>query len=312
MKVEYRTDGSLGWIILSNPPYNNLIHPVFADWTELTEFLASPDLKAVIIKGEGRHFCGGADLDILQAQMENPDVIADAINQGKSLLKAMAFAPIPLLAMVKGSCLGGGLEIALACHFRFASENAMFGFPEAENALMPAFGGSVFTNNVVPRQSLIDLMLSGRMVRSNEALAIGLIDRVLPTSKLETAAAEFLGSLTDKRSPTLIRSVMESIHNGKRLSMDEALRRETELFCRVVRDSHDNAQIHSHLERVPITDVERDRRRLAADCFSDREIEELASRRTATMAGFLAVKKALVSLFVEAGGHGDSGTYVSD
>jgi enoyl-CoA hydratase len=239
MKLEYRTDGSLGWITLSNPPYNNLTHPVFADQNHLTEFLASPDLKAVILKGKGRHFCGGADLDVLRAQMENPDALADAMNHGKSLLKAVAFAPIPLLAMVKGSCLGGGLEIALACHFRFASENAMFGFPEAENALMPAFGGSVFTNNVVSRQSVIDLMLSGRMVRSNEALEIGLIDRVLPTSKLETAATKFLGSLTDERSPTLIRSVMESIHNGRRLSIDEALRRETELFCRVLRDSRD-------------------------------------------------------------------------
>ncbi len=302
MKLQYRISGSLGWITLENPPYNTLDHPVFADWTELKAFLATPELKAVVITGAGRHFCGGANLEALRVQAGDPATLAKAMDHGKTLLQTIAFAPVPMLALIRGSCLGGGLEIALACHFRFASANAMLGFPEAESGFMPGFGGAVFTSDRVSRQAIVDLMLSGRTVRGDEALSLGLVTRVLPTPELEGAATAFLHALTDERSPLLIRSVMESIHNGRRLPMGEALQRETELFGRVATQACEEHRTHSFMECVPLADVEADMARLIATCFTLGEAEEVASRRSATTAGFLAVKRALRRLFIEAGG----------
>ena len=235
--LTYRQEGHLGWVTLTNAPYNVLAQPVFADLAELRSFLATPSLKGVILAGAGRHFCGGADVDALQEQGRDPDVLGPQLDAGKALLDEISFATVPVLAMVRGACLGAGLEIALACHYRIASENAVFGFPEVEHGVMPGFGASVLAREHRVRLSVVDLVLSGRMIRGGEALEGGLIDQVVPTSDLESKSEAFICSLVDGRSHAVIRAVMESLNNARRLSREDALRRETELFCQLAQAS---------------------------------------------------------------------------
>ena len=218
-----------------NPPTNALVHPVFADQEELRSFLDDRELKAVILRGEGRHFCSGADPESFADSFRDAQTLQDALQSAKELLQLISFAPIPVAAVISGSCLGGGLEIALACHFRFAAKAAMFGFPECGHALMPGMGGTLTSRQLIPRQ-LIDLILSGRMIGAAEALQIGLIDFVSPAKKIEEEAMRFLESLTASHPPKLIRAVMRSIHNGRRMPMEEALAEETRLFCELARD----------------------------------------------------------------------------
>lgn len=227
--------GPLGWVTLSHPPRNTLTDPVFADAEALGAFLAEPTLRAVIVRGEGRHFSAGADLAALEEQKRDPEALGLGLGRGKELLELLAFATVPVVAAIRGSCLGAGLEIALACHFRFAADGALLGFPEAEQGLVPGFGGTVFGGDAVPRRVLAELMLSARLVGAEEALALGLVQRVCRAGALEEQAAGFLEELTARRSPRLIRSVLEAVHNGRRLGREEALRRETELFCDVLR-----------------------------------------------------------------------------
>lgn len=238
MNVTYSTDGSLGTITLSAPPQNRLCHPVFADITELSTFLATPEIKAVTIRGEGSHFCAGADVGTLRDQARDPEQLASWLAHGKTLLQAISGATVPVLALLRGSCLGAGLEIALACHFRYASESAVLGFPETELGLMPGFGGTSAAPSLISRGAVVELILSGRMVRAPEAFDLGLVDRVLPTREIEAEAVSFLRSLTDSRPAALIRAAMESIRNGQRLPREEALRRETELFAELARNRY--------------------------------------------------------------------------
>lgn len=235
MKLTYASQDGIGWITLSNPPWNSLTQPVFAGVGELREFLGSPDLKCAIVKGEGRHFSSGADADALKALRGNPEKARERITRGKELLQAITYATIPIAAAIRGSCLGAGFEIALACHFRFASSNTMLGFPETERGAMPGFGGTVLPPCGVARPALAELILSGRMIRAQEALALGLVDGVCSTRDLGSTCTAFLKALTEKRYPAVIRAVMEAIHNGRRLPLDEALRAETDLFCKVIR-----------------------------------------------------------------------------
>jgi enoyl-CoA hydratase len=235
MKILYDRRGPIGWVTLSAPPRNALTDPVFADAGELGDFLSESSLRAVIVRGEGRHFSAGADLRVLESQRGDPEALGRRLDAGKKLLEALSFATVPVLAAIRGSCLGAGLEIALACHFRFAAEGSLLGFPEAEQGLMPGFGGTVLGADAVPRRVLAELMLSGRMVGAPEALELGLVQRVCPAPELEPLAIAFLEELSSRRAPLLVRSVMEAIHNGRRLSRDDALRRETELFCKVLR-----------------------------------------------------------------------------
>lgn len=233
MKVLYSVQQGIGQLTLSNPPHNALVDPVFAELDELQSFLAQPDLRAVLVTGAGKHFCAGAELGRLEQDLQDPEALACSLAKARALLEALSFAPVPLLAVVRGSCLGAGLEIALACHFRFAARGAMVGFPEAGHRLLPGLGGTAWLQQVVRRGVLVELLLSSRMVGAAEAEQMGLLDRVLPAGELEPAARAFLQSLTDNRSAAVVHSVMTAIHNARRLPVDEALARETEIFQRL-------------------------------------------------------------------------------
>ena len=235
MKVTYSREDGIGRITLANPPHNTLIHPVFADKEQWGAFLADPRLRGVVVCGGGRHFSAGADLQSLDAQRGHPAALAEALNQGDALLSALTFATVPVVAAVRGSCLGAGMEIALACHFRLAAKNSLLGFPESRHGVMPGFGGTALSAGVATRQAVVDLMLSGRMISAAEGLSMGLVDKVLPTQDLMHEAHDFLIALTRNRSTALIRAVMQSIHNGRRLPLEQALREETEIFAGLVR-----------------------------------------------------------------------------
>ena len=219
-----------------NPPTNALIHPVFADKEELRSFFEDRELKAVILCGEGRHFCSGADPERFTDVFRDARALLEALGKAKELLQIISFAPIPVAAVISGSCLGGGLEIALACHFRFAAKTAMFGFPECGHSLMPGMGGTILPSHLIPRRHLIDLVLSGRMIGAAEALQIGLVDFVGTGKKIKEEAVHFLESLTVSHPPKLIRAVMCSIHNSRRMPTEEALTEETRLFCELAQD----------------------------------------------------------------------------
>jgi enoyl-CoA hydratase len=235
MKLQYQRNGSLGYITLANPPYNELLSPVFEDRETLENFLASPELKAVIVTGEGRNFCAGANKEKLaELYTKDQDEVARVMTEGKALLRTLWDATIPVTAVIRGSCLGAGLEIALACHFRFASANAMLGFPEIEYGLMPGLGGTVSSVRTARHDAVVELMLSGKMVRGEEAQSMGLVNACVPTKDLEATATEYIASLIERRDADLVRVIMSSIGNAEALSGEEALKRETQLFCGLV------------------------------------------------------------------------------
>lgn len=224
----------IGTLVLSNPPRNTLAEPVFADAAQLERILGLPGQKALIVQGAGRHFSHGADVQRLRAQLAEQDFAA-RLDRGKRLLALIADAPVPVLAAIRGGCLGAGLEIALCCHFRFAAASSLLGFPEVELGLVPGFGGPLFLDGVAPRRGAVDLLLSGRMVGAEEARELGLVDRVCAGADLDAAAREFLRGLVGGRSVTQVRAVMASLRNARSLPLEEALRRETALFMQVAR-----------------------------------------------------------------------------
>jgi enoyl-CoA hydratase len=237
MNVEFRLHETIGTIVLSNPPFNLVRDPCIFDLSTLVQFLAQPELRGVIVRGAGRHFSAGADPAVLAgAGLADPEV-ADALTRAKGLLDLLSFAPVPVVAMIRGSCLGAGLELALACHFRVASTNASLGFPEADWGIIPGMGGTVATAEVMSRPQAMDLMLSGRSISGAEALEMGLVQRAVPTPELEGETRRFLDHLVRRRPPYLVRAIMEAVHNSRRLSRDEALRAEGELFSQVAQQT---------------------------------------------------------------------------
>ena len=236
MKVVFSIEGTTGRIELAAPPANALERPDFIDLDALQGFLATPALKGVVLVGAGRHFSGGADPAKLQQALADPGALALGLTEGKRLLDALADATVPVVAAIRGQCLGAGLELALACHFRVAGAGSMFGFPEASRGLLPGLGGTAPLGAHPSRQALVDLMLTARLVGADEALALGLVDRLVPTATVEQAAARWIAELTAARTPRQVRAVLEAIHNGRRLPRAEALRRETQLFLQLAKE----------------------------------------------------------------------------
>jgi enoyl-CoA hydratase/carnithine racemase len=240
MKLEYQVSDGIGVVVLSDPPSNALRRPDFADRAALVAFLATDDLRGVILRGAGHHFSAGADLGELErlaaeGGFEEGGEFAQQLEEGKALLSAIAFAPVPVVAMIRGSCLGAGLEIALSAHFRVASENAVLGFPESGLGLMPGLGGTASATEVIPRRVAADLMMTGKLLSAAEALELGLVDRVVPTRDLEAAARRFLDELLARRSPRVVHAIMRAIHNARQLPRDAALREEGKLFLEIAR-----------------------------------------------------------------------------
>ncbi len=235
MKLQFTpgADG-IGTLVLSNPPNNTFDQPLFAQRSLMESILNHPGQKALILQGEGRHFSHGADPEKLREQLQSHSFQRE-MDGGKELLGLIVDAPIPILASVRGGCLGAGLEIALCAHFRFAASSALFGFPEVGLGLITGFGAPLFLDGVATRRAAVDLLLSGRMIGAAEAQGLGIVDRVCSGKTLDDDARGYLNGIVGKRTVSQVRAVMESIGNARRLPLAEALRRETELFMGVAR-----------------------------------------------------------------------------
>jgi enoyl-CoA hydratase/carnithine racemase len=228
---EWEKKGAIGVMSLNNPPDNLIIDPEFIRKELLEEILDDPSLKGIIIKGTGRHFSAGADMIKLKELTRNELLLAEKLTTGKSIIKIIDNINVPVVAAISGVCFGAGLEIALSCHIRICSENALFAFPETNHGLMPGLGGTVMLTKLIGAGKATEMVLTGDLVNSQKAFEMKLADYVVQKNELEEYAMNFLVRLTIDRDIDVIHSVMQSIHNSQTLSFDKALEEETRLFC---------------------------------------------------------------------------------
>jgi enoyl-CoA hydratase/carnithine racemase len=228
-------EGELAWLELDRPPRNELPDPVFADLGQLSACLHALGIKGAVLTGSGRHFSAGAELAALRRQLKelSPDAFRRRLEQGQALLTRLTEAPVPVLAAIRGACLGAGLEIALACHFRIAARTALFGLPEVEQGFVPGFGAALWLRDLLPRGACIQTLLRGAVFGAEEALDMGLIDAVVDGQELLPRARERLTQLTAERTCAQIQAVMRAVAAARNLPSREALRLEAEDFCKL-------------------------------------------------------------------------------
>lgn len=232
MFFNYSQQDSIGYIRLKSVAGNSMQNPLLTEMEQLNNFFKS-GIKAVIITGEGHHFSSGADIDSIGKMIKDPQKFEEDLNYGNEILEIIRDAPIPTLAAIKGACLGGGLELALACTFRFVTPNSILGFPEAGIGLMPGFGGTV--TDLIPRSLLVKLILNAHTISGEEALEAGLALECWHTKELMERSEQFLHNLVEHRSLEQIRYIMESLSNSYKMDRDKALKRETELFIKLAK-----------------------------------------------------------------------------
>ncbi|MFO8175002.1 MAG: enoyl-CoA hydratase-related protein [Longimicrobiales bacterium] len=186
------------------------------------------DIRGVILTGAGeKAFVAGADIGEL-AKMDALSGV-QVSKKGQGVFRSLEQFPKPILAAVGGYALGGGCELALACHLRLASENARFGLPEVGLGIMPGYGGTVRLARLIGLGRAVELTLTGEMMDARQAHAVGLVSGVVPREDLLEEAKTLLRKVT-KNGPQAVRLALESIYRAQDAPLFEALATEASLF----------------------------------------------------------------------------------
>jgi len=234
--VKFEVLDSIGIFSLDSPPANELSIPEFIPIKVFKQWATTPGLKGLIINGEGKNFSTGGNLDTIFQSASNPEVLTSMIVEGLNLLNAIHNLEIPVMAAINRVCFGGGLEIALACHIRVASENALLAFPEVNQNLMPGMGGTIRLPSFIGFSQSVKMILGGDIVNALNAKELGFIDFIAPKDQAFDFAFVLMQKMTHDRPVKVIRSIMTALKNASELPGDDAMKEETQLFCSLALD----------------------------------------------------------------------------
>jgi len=247
MPVRFEVDGHVAWITLDRPEALNAIDPeshaaLVAAWERVRD---EDDLRAAVLTGAGtKAFCAGVDLkrigEFYQSVPADQRVEVWNRTPGIGGITRNLEVGKPVIAAVNGICLGGGLELALACDLRLASANATFGLPEVRWAIIPGQGGTQRLPRAVPPAIALEMLLTAQPITAQRAEAIGLVNRVYPSARLKEEARTLAETIV-AHPPRAVQAALAAVRRGLGLSLPEGLRLEQEL-ANPLRDSPDNRE----------------------------------------------------------------------
>jgi enoyl-CoA hydratase/carnithine racemase len=231
--IEYRKEGRIAIISINRPEALGAITVKgFEELHDaLIDFRDNDELLVGIITGTGNKvFCSGVDvkdmLPFVKKTATKPWQQPTTVMRGLDLWK-------PLIAALNGLTLGGGLELALACDIRIASENVSFGFPEVRVGIFPAGGGTQRLPRLIPPGIAAEMIFTGKMIDAQEAYRIGLVNRVVPLDQLMPVAKKLAEAICEV-GPLAVRTAKEAIIRGMSMGLEDGLRLETTLTPIVV------------------------------------------------------------------------------
>jgi cyclohexa-1,5-dienecarbonyl-CoA hydratase len=247
IRVEFEHEGQVARVVLAAPKANIVDHAMMAELESAFESLASRrDLKAIVLTGEGLNFSFGASV-----QEHLPEQISGTLNRLHALLRQIAEAPAPTIAAVRGQCLGGGLEVALACDLILAEETAQLGCPEIQLGVFPPAASALLPVRIGagPAASLV---LTGASVSGTAAAASGLVARTAGPGRLETVLAEWLAADFLPRSPSALRYAALAVRRPLMHALEQDLPVLERLYLQDLMSEPDAAEgIRAFLERRP-------------------------------------------------------------
>ncbi len=228
--VRVERDEELAIVVIDRQDKLNALNSdVFSQLGRAFDDLArDADLRGVIITGAGeKSFVAGADIGVL-SQMDSLGAVRIS-REGQQIFLMIERFSVPVMAAIGGFALGGGLELALACHLRIASDNAKLGLPEVGLGIIPGYGGTIRLARVVGLGRAVELTLTGGMIDAEEALGLGLVTAVVSRESLLEQAKKRMRRVT-RNGPIAVRMALESVYHALDTSMADALNFESTLF----------------------------------------------------------------------------------
>ena len=225
--IQYERRGDAVWLWLNRPDALNALSPtVMAELLQALECAeAEPDLRALVLGGRGRAFCAGADLKHFLGALESEEGVRKFVTTALTVMNRLEAFPYPTIAAVNGIAVAGGIELVLACDLVIAAESAVLGDAHMNYGLLPGGGSSIRLPRKLGPTRAKYLLFTGESIPAAEALALGLVNKVVPAAELEASVEKLVARLAEK-SPIALRRVKRLIDDGLEAPLDGALRLE--------------------------------------------------------------------------------------
>ncbi|MBI4297316.1 MAG: enoyl-CoA hydratase/isomerase family protein [Chloroflexi bacterium] len=249
--ILYSKEGPLAYITLNRPQALNAVSIQMRDelYAVLGSVAEDPDVQAVILQGVGeRAFCAGADISEFGTAPSR--AIARRVRWQRDLWGLFLAQEKPLIAAIHGYALGAGVEMALCCDLRVASEEAQFGLPEVGLGMVPTAGGTQTLPRHIPLGKAMEMVLLGDRIGAGEALRLGLVNRVVPRPRLLPTAQEMASRILSL-SPVAVRLAKAAVVRGLDLSLEAGLALESRLLAQALTSQDAREGVQSVLEGRP-------------------------------------------------------------
>jgi enoyl-CoA hydratase/carnithine racemase len=234
--IIYSSKAHIASITMNRPAADNAINQPLAQ--ELEEVCSrinqEDDIYVVTLTGAGDAFCSGADKD-LEAGLYPPAAAVAGIDR-------------PVIAAINGDALGLGLEIALSCDIRIASDSSHFGLPQVSRGRIPMDGGTQRLPRIIGRGKALELLMTAEIITANEALEIGLVSRIVPTGAL-AGEVDKLAETVAAKGPIALRYLKEAVNKGLDMTLEQGLRLEADLYFLLHTTADRTEGIKSYLEK---------------------------------------------------------------
>lgn len=246
--IQWSDQNRVAKITLKRPPANALSSVILKELSSVLDQIEKNDeIRAVIIHGEGRFFSAGADIKEF-TNIESTEQFAQYGRYGQALFERIETFSKPVIACIHGAALGGGLELAMACHFRIAAEDAKLGLPELQLGLIPGFAGTQRLPRYVGVARAAEMMLTSQAITGKEAVQYGLVNHAFPEKELLNKTEE-IANLIAKKSPASIKAVITLLNAAKTKEYFAGVEKEAELFGEVFSSTDAKEGISAFIEK---------------------------------------------------------------
>ncbi|AOM82306.1 enoyl-CoA hydratase [Salisediminibacterium beveridgei] len=245
-----RFENHVAIVTLSNPPANAISESMIAELDEVFKELGdNPEAKVILLQGEGKFFAAGADIKEF-TEMTHANEFRETAREGQRVFRMIETLSKPVIAVIHGAALGGGLELAMACHMRLVTSSAKLGLPELNLGLIPGFAGTQRLPRIVGHAKALQMTLTSDPISGEEAVAFGLANQLVSEDDPLGEAMSIAGKMAAKPAKNLA-AVLELIHEAERDSLERGQEKEAVLFGDLAETKNAAEGIRAFLEKRP-------------------------------------------------------------
>ena len=238
--LKWEERGPIGILKISSGEKGNAIPgPDFADPGIVRLWLGRDSIEGVLVTGEGRHFSSGADLTYFADCKFAWEKVGKLFETGREIINSLENIEKPVVAAIDGACLGAGFEIALACHMRFCSQNAIFGFPEISHGIIPGYGGLQRLLAVAGKSKTLEMALTGDVFGAEYARQYGIVNAIAENKTAFDHAFEIIARIVEMgRKP--VQYTIRALNNALEKDFEAAAKEECHMFAELVIEQYVN------------------------------------------------------------------------